>query len=68
MSSLTLSRRQFESVVLFTPLGEQVVITVDSISGGQVKLNFEAPKSIEIWRDEMLESLTPSGADQPKSP
>lgn len=60
MSSLTLSRRQFESVVLYTASGEQVVITVDSISGGQVKLNFEAPKSIEIWRDELLESLIPS--------
>lgn len=59
MSSLTLSRREFESVVLFTKADEQIVVTVELIGGSQVKLNFEAPKSVEIWRDELLEDESP---------
>ena len=56
MTSLTLSRKESESIVLFTKSDEQIVITIDSIKAGQVKLNFEAPESIDIWRDELLET------------
>lgn len=55
MTSLTLTRKEFQSVVLFTKGDEQIVVTVESIGGSQVKLNFVAPKSVEIWRDELLE-------------
>ena len=57
MSSLTLSRKRYQSIVLFTEAGEQVVITVGAISKNAVKLNFEAPANVEIWRDEMLEKV-----------
>ena len=55
MSTLVLSRKEQEIVVLFTGAGEQVNVTVESIKGGNVKLKFDAPKSVDIWRDELLE-------------
>ncbi len=54
MTSLTLSRQLDESIVLFWG-EEQVVITVEKLTSKEVRLNFEAPKEVEIWRDELLE-------------
>ena len=53
--SLVLSRKQHQSIVLFTGADEQIHLTVKQIANGQVKLSFDAPNSVEIWRDELLE-------------
>jgi len=48
---LVLSRRKDERI----RIGRDVVLTVVEINGftGQVKLGFDAPESVEIWRDEI---------------
>jgi carbon storage regulator CsrA len=55
MSSLTLSRELNESIVIFTRDGDQVTLTINKLSPTKVAINFEAPKGVEIWRDELLE-------------
>ena len=55
MSSHTLSRKEFESIVIFTKDDDQITITVQSIARGKVELNFEVPEGVDIWREELLE-------------
>jgi carbon storage regulator len=52
---LVLSRKQGERIVI----GDNIVITVVSLEYGKVRLGIEAPREIEVWREEML--------DRPKS-
>lgn len=47
---LTLTR--FEGGKLF--IGPDIVITVVEVSRGKVKLGVVAPKSVKVWRDELL--------------
>jgi len=51
---LVLTRKSGESLIV----GEDVIITVVEIKGGQVKLGVDAPKSIAIYRTELLEKIT----------
>ena len=53
--SLTLSRKENQSIVIFTADNEQMHITVTSIDKNQVKINFDAPDGIDICRDELRE-------------
>ena len=39
----------------FTGADEQISITVEAPVNGQVKLVFDAPDSVGIWREELLE-------------
>lgn len=48
---LALSRKEFESIVI----GDDIVVTVLSVDGGQVRIGIEAPKSINIVREELLD-------------
>ena len=50
MSSLIVSRKTSESVVLTMPDGTEVVITVNQLTGSAVKLHFEAPETVTIRR------------------
>ena len=50
MSSLIVSRRTSESVVLTMPDGTEVIITVNQLTGSAVKLHFEAPETVTIRR------------------
>ena len=52
---LILTRKEGESVVLFTGAEEQVVITVEKYDNGQIKLGFSAPDSVNIMREELLD-------------
>ena len=47
---LVLSRKVGERVVI----GDQIVVTVLEVKGRQVRLGFEAPPEIQIWRGEWL--------------
>ncbi len=51
---LVLTRKSGESLIV----GDDVIITVVEIKGGQVKLGVDAPKSIAIYRTELLEKIT----------
>ncbi len=46
---LVLSRKKNERIMI----GEDVVVTVVEIRGDKVRLGFEAPGEVEIWREEL---------------
>lgn len=51
---LTLSRREDESLVLQTSDGP-VVVLINQIRGSQVRVSIDAPQTIKILRDELLD-------------
>ena len=53
--ALTLSRKEQESVVVFTSSNEQIEITITKIDSNQVRLSFAGPDTIDIWRSELLQ-------------
>ena len=50
---LVLSRKQQESVVI----NDNVVVTVLSVHGGNVRLGFEAPREMPVHRREVHEAI-----------
>ncbi|MDJ0496346.1 MAG: carbon storage regulator CsrA [Acidimicrobiia bacterium] len=50
---LVLTRRPGESIVV----GEDIVITVIEIKGGQVRIGIDAPRSVEVYREEIYEQV-----------
>jgi carbon storage regulator CsrA len=63
---LVLTRGAGESIRLVLPGGGVVVVKVDSVHRGQVKLSFDAPDDVEILRTELAEIHT-SRCDQETS-
>jgi len=53
---LVLARKLDESIVI----GEDIVVKVISIERGVVKLGIEAPRSVSIMRNELLEDVKDS--------
>ncbi len=47
---LVITRRLGERIVI----GEDIVITVVDIDRGKIRLGFEAPRDVPIWREELL--------------
>jgi carbon storage regulator len=50
---LILSRRPGESLTI----GDNIVVTVVSINGNQIRLGIEAPREVRILRDEIYKAL-----------
>ena len=50
---LVLSRRQGESIVI----GGDVVVTIVEVRGGQVRVGIDAPRSIEVHREEVYREV-----------
>lgn len=50
---LVLTRRPGESIVV----GEDIVITVIEIKGGQVRIGIDAPRSVDVYREEIYEQV-----------
>lgn len=50
---LVLTRRLGESITI----GDEVKVVVVDIDGNQVKLGIEAPRKIEIYREELYEKI-----------
>ncbi len=50
---LVLSRRQGESIVI----GDNVVVTIVEVRGGQVRVGIDAPRSIEVHREEVYRAV-----------
>ena len=48
---LVLSRKVGERVVI----GDRITVTVLEVKGRQVRLGFEAPPDVQIWRGELAE-------------
>lgn len=49
---LVLTRRKGESIVL--DVGDGIEITVIEAGNGSVRLGIDAPRSVEVWRKEIL--------------
>ena len=52
---LVLTRRKGESIVI--DAGDGIEITVIEAGNGSVRLGIEAPKSVDIWRKEVLQQI-----------
>lgn len=50
---LVLSRKKFEAVVLITPSGEKITVSVTAIKGDKVRLGFKADDGVSIDREEV---------------
>jgi len=50
---LVLTRRPGESIVV----GEDIVVTVIEIKGGQVRIGIDAPRDVEVYREEIYEQV-----------
>lgn len=50
---LVLTRRPGESIIV----GQNIVITVIEIKGGQVRIGIDAPREIEVYREEIYEQV-----------
>lgn len=50
---LVLTRKQGESIMI----GDQIKIVVSDIAGGRVRIGFEAPDDVMIYRGEIFESM-----------
>jgi carbon storage regulator CsrA len=59
VGGLGLRRKVNESVVLKTIDGD-IVVTLTEISGGKAKLNFVAPTTVRIYREELLPEGVPA--------
>jgi len=55
---LVLSRKVDEQIVI----GDNIRVTVVSIRGNQVRLGFEAPPEVPIFRDELHSSHAPDSS------
>ncbi len=50
---LVLTRRMGESIAI----GEDVVVTVLSVSGGQVRIGVSAPRNVRVLREEIFKTM-----------
>lgn len=64
MPKLKLGRREGERVLIRTPRGEEVWVTLEGTKGGRQMLTIEAPSEIQIWRGELVAGPNQSGERQ----
>ncbi len=57
---LVLTRRQSERL----KIGDEATVTVLGVRGNEVRLGFEAPKSIAVHREEIYERIREMSADE----
>ena len=55
---LILTRRPGETLIIETPAGKQIKVTVLEVKGNQVRIGTDAPDDIAIVREELLEKLS----------
>ena len=67
---LVLSRKSDESLTLFLPSGEKILIRVKDISGQTLSVCIDAPKDVRIVRTEMMSRpvFDPMFTSPPPSP
>ena len=51
---LVLSRKTNERIVITTPSGDQIVVTLVAIFEAKVRIGFEAGRDVRIFREELL--------------
>ena len=60
---LVLTRKSGESLYI----GDDIVITVIDVRKGQVKIGVEAPKSVPVYRKELLEKIRNQNIESAKT-
>ncbi len=50
---LALTRKEGEAVHLDLPNGDRVTVHVLIVRGNETRLAFDAPRDVEIWREEI---------------
>lgn len=60
---LILTRKIGDSVVI----GDSITVKIIGIEGGQVKLGFDAPSSVSIYRQELLEAVSTQNTEAAKA-
>jgi carbon storage regulator len=55
---LVLSRKKGESL----RIGEDIVLTVMDVQGEQVRIGIDAPREVQVWRQELYEAVKESNA------
>jgi carbon storage regulator len=58
---LVLNRKVGERIVI----DDNIVVTVVAVNGQQVRLGIEAPRSVSVWRAELLASRQPASTPRP---
>ncbi len=58
---LVLSRKLGEKIII----GDNISITIIDIDRGKVRLGIEAPRSVPVYRQELLAAATPPVAANP---
>lgn len=58
---LVLSRKKNEQIVIPLPTGELIIIALVEIRGDKVRLGIEAPKEIEVHREEVFDAIQRDG-------
>jgi carbon storage regulator len=53
---LVLSRKLGEKIVI----GDNIVLTVVAIKGNQIRVGVEAPRTVSVWRGELLLDQQPT--------
>lgn len=64
---LVLMRRQGESVWLELPGRMKARVVVVKVDRGQVKVGFDFPKGVRIWREELGEDADPEEKDRART-
>lgn len=54
---LVVTRRVGETLVITTPAGEEIRVTVLGTKGNQVRLGASAPKTVTVHREEIHERI-----------
>jgi carbon storage regulator len=63
---LVLTRKKNERVRVPLGDGKELILTIVELRGDKVRLGFEAPKELAIWRDELIDDdVPPSNAVDP---
>jgi carbon storage regulator CsrA len=56
LRALCLTRRLREKVVM-TVQGVRFTVEITQINGGKIRLRFEAPDEVDIWREEVQRAI-----------
>jgi len=61
---LVLSRREGESIVI----GNDIVVTVLEVRGGQVRIGVNAPRSLQVHREEIFQQVSEANREAAATP
>lgn len=57
---LLLTRRPQETIIVTTPDGTEIRFTIMGLKGNQVRLGIDAPKDVDIVREEIADRPPPT--------